>query len=70
MVGRTARKGMISKNNATKDYDDLYYKDKGIVYIVARAIATRGIKGKYSFKKVYEREKQNILNLYHDLMAK
>jgi hypothetical protein len=34
---------MIS-GGATQRYDDLYYKDKGVVYVIARAIANKGIK--------------------------
>ena len=68
LVGWTARKGMITKGNTTANYDDLYYKDKGVVFLIARAIATRGIEGKHSFSKVYQREKKNIVNLYHDLI--
>ena len=59
---------LSNRSGATQDYDSLYYKDRGTVFLVARAIATRGIPGKYSFKKVYEREKRNIINLYHDLI--
>lgn len=51
-------------------YDDLYYKDKGVVYVIARAISIRGIKGKHTFKNVLEREKKNVINLYYDLMQK
>lgn len=68
LVGRTARKKMI-KGGATQSYDSLHYTDKGVVFLVARAIATRGIEGKYTFKKVLQREKQNVLNLYHDLLV-
>lgn len=69
LVGWTARKGMIT-GGATKTYDNLYYKDKGVVFLIARAIATRGTKGKHTFKNVYNAEKQNIINLYRELLAK
>ena len=68
LVGWTARKGMISKKNATKNYDDLYYKDRGVVFLIARAIARNGIKGKNTVHNVYEREKENIKNLYRQIM--
>ena len=53
---------------ATQRYDDLYYKDKGTIFLIARAIATRGIEWKHTFRNVFNREKQNILDLYTDLM--
>lgn len=68
LVGWTARKGMIWKNNASKGYNDLSYKDKGTIYVVARAIAIRGIPGVYTVHKVYEREKKHIVNLYRQKM--
>jgi hypothetical protein len=38
--------------------------------LIARAIATRGIEWKHTFRNVFNREKQNILDLYTDLMKK
>lgn len=67
LVGWSARKGMIT-GGATQRYDDLYYKDKGTIFLIARAIATRGIEWKHTFRNVFNREKQNILDLYTDLM--
>ena len=67
LVGWSARKGMISWW-ATSRYDDLHYLDKGIVYIIARSIAENGIEGKYTFQKVYEREKQNLIDLYTETL--
>ena len=67
LVGWTARKGMISWG-ATSTYDNLDNKDKGTVFVIARAIAKNGIEWKHSFQKVYEREKQNILKIYIEYM--
>ena len=69
LVGWSARKGMIT-GGATQRYDDLYYKDKSTIFLIARAIANRGIEGKHTFENVFNREKQNILDLYTDLMKK
>jgi len=69
LVGWTARKWMIS-GGATQNYDDLYYKDKGTVYVIARAIAKRGIKGKHTFENVINRERENIQKLYIKNMQK
>lgn len=63
LVGRSARKGMISWW-ATSRYDDLHYKDKGVVFVIARAIARRGIEGKHTFETVINREIENISNLF------
>lgn len=60
----TARKGMITWWVNTW-YDNLYYKDKWVVFVIARAIATRGIEWKHTFEKVYEREKDNIIDLFN-----
>jgi len=60
---------MIS-GGATQNYDDLYYKDKGTVYVIARAIAKRGIKGKHTFENVINRERENIQKLYIKNMQK
>lgn len=69
LVGWTARKGMISWG-ATQRYDDLYYKDKSTVFLIARAIATRGIPWQYTFEKVIEREQKNVIDLYTEYMKK
>lgn len=63
LVWWTARKGMISWW-VTAKYDDLHYTDKWIVFIIARAIATRWIPWKHTFENVINREQQNIINLY------
>lgn len=63
LVGWTARKGMISWW-ATQRYDDLYYKDKGVIYLIARAIARNGIQWKHTFQIITAREQQNIIDLY------
>lgn len=60
---RTARKWMITWGVNTW-YDNLYYKDKWVVFVIARAIAMRGIEWKHTFENVYEREKDNIVNLF------
>lgn len=64
LVWRASRKWMITKNNATKRYNDLYYEDKGVIFVIARAIATRWIEWKHTFQKVVNAEKKNIINLY------
>lgn len=63
LVGWSARKGMIS-GWTTSRYDDLHYKDKGVVFVIARAIARRGIEGKHTFETVINREIENISNLF------
>ena len=63
----SARKGIISWW-VTTWYNNLHYKDKGIVFIIARAIAVRWIEWKHTFQKVYEREKENIKKIYLDYM--
>lgn len=67
LVWWTARKGMITWG-ATSRYDDLYYKDKWVVFLIARAIATRWIKWKHIFENVTKREEQNVINLYTEYM--
>ena len=69
LVGWSARKGMISWW-ATTRYDDLHYTDKGTIYVIARAIARNGIQGKHTFERVFNREKQNIIDLYTELINK
>ena len=69
LVWWTARKGMISWW-ATSRYEDLHYTDKGIIYVIARAIATRWIPWKHTFENVVKRERKNIIDLYTDLMNK
>lgn len=69
LVGWSARHGMLIYGGATSSYDALHYKDRSTIYLIARAIAIRGIKGKGTFQRVYNQEKQNIINLFNDLMA-
>lgn len=69
LVWWTTRKGMISWW-ATQRYDDLYYKDKGVVFLIARSIARNGIEWKHTFEKVVEKERQNIIDLYTEYMDK
>lgn len=63
LVWWTARKGMISWW-ATAKYEDLHYTDRWVIYVIARAIATRWITGKHTFERVIDRERENIINLY------
>lgn len=63
LVWWTARKGMISWG-ATQRYDDLYYKDKWVIFVIARAIAKRWIKWKHTFENVLNQERENIKKLY------
>lgn len=67
LVGWTARKGMISWG-ATERYDDLYYKDKQTIFLIARAIARNGIKWKHTFTNVLNRETENIRNIFIQYM--
>lgn len=67
LVGWTSRKHMI-KWGATSKYDDLHYTDKWVVFVIARAIARRGIEWKHTFETVVNREKQNIIDLYAKYM--
>ena len=64
----SARKGIISWW-VTTWYNNLHYKDKWIVFIIARAIATRWIEWKHTFEKVYEREKNNIVKIFTNYMS-
>ena len=68
LVGRTARKWMITWNVKTKYYNELYYKDRWVVFLIARAIAKKGIKGKHSFQTALDRERTNIKKLYIEQM--
>ena len=67
LVGWTARKGMISADKSAR-YDDLYYMDKGVVFVIARSIARKGIKGKHTFQNVLNRERKEIQKIYIDYM--
>lgn len=69
LVWWSARHGMIT-GGATKKYDDLHYKDKGVVFVIARAIALRGIKGKHTFENVYNAEKGNIIDIFNYFMKR
>lgn len=66
---RAARKWMISWW-VTTGYNNLHYKDKWVVFVIARSIAIRGIEGKNTFQNVYKKEKQNIINLFNEYMQK
>jgi hypothetical protein len=63
LVGWSARKGMI--HGATSSYSALSSKDKSVVYLIARKIKIKGIKGKHTFEKVRKGEKSNIINLFN-----
>lgn len=67
LVWWTARKGMISWW-ATQRYEDLHYTDKGIIYVIARAIATRWIEWKHTFERTIKGERENIINLFAKIM--
>lgn len=69
LVGWTARKHII-KWGAMSNYEDLHYTDKGKIFLIARAIATRGIKWKHTFQNVLNRERKNIQKIYIDYMKK
>lgn len=69
LVGWTYRKWMISWW-ATKKYDELHYEDKWVVFVIARAIARRGIQWKHTFQRVITREIKNISDLYISLVNK
>lgn len=68
------RKGIIQW--ATGKYDDLHYKDKGTVFIIARSIKENGTNwewaseksGKQTFKRVLAREKSDLILLYRQYM--
>ena len=63
LVWWTARKWMIT-GWATSRYEDLPNEDKWVIFVIARAIARRGIPWKHTFENVIKREKENIVNLY------
>ena len=69
LVWWTARKGMITWW-VTSRYEDLHYTDKGVVFLIARAIAVNWTQGKHTFEKVVKREEKNIIHLYAELMSK
>lgn len=74
LVGWAARKWMITW--ASKDYDSLHYKDKWVVFVIARAISENGTNWtgnpetswKQTFKKVLAREKEDLIALYRQYM--
>ena len=68
LVGWTSRKKIISKWNATKSYNDLHYKDKWKVFVIARWIARKWIEGKHTFENVLNRERLNIQKIYIENM--
>ena len=63
LVGRTARKGIIN-GNKTARFEDLHYEDKGKVFIIARAIAVKGIQGKHTFENTINAEKDKFSDLF------
>ena len=63
LVGWTARKGMIS-GWATQRYEDLHYTDKGVIFIIARAIAKKWIQWKHTFERVIKREESKLSDLF------
>lgn len=67
LVGWTARKWMIDWW-ATSKYENLSSKDRWTIYVIGRAIAIRWIEWKHTFRNVYNSEKQNVANLYRDLL--
>lgn len=67
LVWWTARKWMI-KGGATQKYHSLHYTDKWVIYVIARSIAEKGIKGRHTFQKVADRERKNIQKIYIDYM--
>lgn len=67
LVGRTARKKII-KWWPTSNYENLHYTDKGKIFLIARAIAVKGIKGKHTFQTVVDRERENIKKFYIEFM--
>lgn len=69
------RKGIIQW--ASAKYDELHYKQKGIVFIIARSIKENGTdreegspekSGKQTFKRVLAREKSDLILLYRQYM--
>ena len=67
LVGWSKRKGLITWG-ATASYNQLESKDKSTVYLIARKIKTKGIEGKHTFEKVWNREKETVFNLYSKYM--
>lgn len=63
LVWWTARKWMHHGGKTAK-YDDLHYKDKWIVFIIARKIMRDGTEPKHIFKKVKKREERNIISVF------
>jgi len=63
LVGWTARKGMISWWPTSK-FEDLHYIDKGKIFVIARAIAKKGIKGKHTFERTINAEKDKLSDLF------
>lgn len=63
LVGWTARKHII-KWWAMSNYEDLHYTDKWKIFVIARSIAKKGIKGKHTFQNVMDRERKNIQKIY------
>lgn len=63
----TRRKGMT---NSGSSYDGMSSEDRSIVYLVARKIKLQGTPAQYTFKKVFEREKQKTYQIYMDNMKK
>lgn len=63
LVGWTSRKHII-KWGAMSNYEDLHYTDKWKIFLIARAIAVKGIKGKHTFQNVMDRERKNIQKIY------
>lgn len=62
-----ARKWMISWW-VTTGYNNLHFKDRWVVFVIARSIALKWIEGKHTFKNVYEKEKKNIVTLFDKFM--
>lgn len=69
LVWWTARKWMISWW-ATQKYDSLYYKDKWVVFLIARSIARKWIKWKHTFQNVLNRERGQIQKIYIEYMQR
>lgn len=67
LVGWTARKWMISWW-ATQRYDDLYYKDKWVIFLIARAIARKWIKWKHTFQNTLDKNRKQLQNIYIEYM--
>ena len=69
LVWWTARKWMITWDKTAR-YEDLHYKDKWTIYVIARAIAKNWIEGKHTFENVINQQKDKIEALYIKLMNK